>query len=84
MAAQQVALTTRIVTGLIPYLFNTITGLVMKNWKTTVTAIVGAIAYVVNAVFGLAIPSDAIVATTVFLIGLFAKDSNVTGGTTQQ
>lgn len=47
----------------------------MKDAKTTITAIVGAAAYVVNALFGIGIPQDAIVAVTVFVIGLFASDS---------
>lgn len=56
----------------------------MKNWKTTVTAIVGAIASLVGH-FGFDINTEAqmaIVTVTMLIIGLLAKDSNVTGGTT--
>ncbi len=79
-----IAFKTKMVVALTPYMFTLSKGLVMKSWKTTVAALVGAVAYVVNAVFGLAIPSEAIIAVAVFFIGIFAKDSDVTGGTTQQ
>lgn len=60
---------------LTPYVFQFFKGVIMKDAKTTITAIVGAAAYVVNALFGIGIPQDAIVAVTVFVIGLFASDS---------
>lgn len=70
--------------GLTPSLFSIIRGSIMKNWKTTVSGIIGGVAFIVNSVFGLQLPTEAILVTTVFLIGLFAKDSDVTGGTKQQ
>lgn len=60
---------------LMPFMFQLLRGLFMKDAKTTVTAIVGATAYVLNSLFGYVIPQDAIVAVTVFVIGLFAGDS---------
>lgn len=84
VATADVARVTKLTLGTMPYLFSIIQGAIMKNWKTTVAGIIGGLAFIVNSVFGLQIPTDAILATTVFLIGLFAKDSNVTGGTTQQ
>ena len=47
----------------------------MKDLKTTITVIVGAIAYLCNLLFKLEIPSEAIIAVVVFFVGLFAKDS---------
>ena len=47
------------------------------NWKTTLTAVVGAITYLV-AVFGIQVPVEVqtgLVAVILFFIGLFAKDS---------
>ena len=49
----------------------------LTNWKTTLTAIIGAIAALVAA-FGIHVSSEvqlAIVTITVFVIGLFAKDA---------
>lgn len=59
-------------------------GLAVNNWKTTVTAILGALAVVLKTLLGIEIPTEAILTVTVFFIGLFAKDHNVTGGTKQQ
>jgi hypothetical protein len=47
----------------------------VKNWKTTISGIVGALAYAVNALFGLQIPSEAIIAVSLFFVGLFSKDA---------
>lgn len=63
---------------LTPIVFKIITGLAMKNWKTTVTGIVGAIAILVNAFTGVHIPEAPIAALAIFLIGLFAGDANET------
>lgn len=49
-----------------------------KDPKTTVTVIVGALAYLANQFLGVAIPSEAIIAVVVFILGLFAKDSQPT------
>lgn len=61
---------------LVPYFTQVLKGLVMHDWKTTVTGILGAIAYAVNYFTGVIIPPDVIVlATTV--IGLYlAPDRN--------
>ena len=75
---------TKLVTGTVPHVFTTIRGLIMKSWKTTVAGVIGGLAFIINSVFGLQIPTEAILATSVFVIGLFAKDSDVTGGTKQQ
>lgn len=75
---------TKLVAGTTPHMFTTIRGLIMKSWKTTVAGVIGGLAFIINSVFGLQIPTEAILATTVFVIGLFAKDSDVTGGTKQQ
>jgi len=48
------------------------------NWKTTLTAIIGAIAAVVAA-FGIQVTTEvqlAIVTVVMFLIGIFAKDGS--------
>ena len=58
----------------------------LKNWKTTVSGLLAALPQIVG-LFGLPIPPavlNGISAIGLFLIGLFAKDSNVTGGTVNQ
>lgn len=58
----------------------------VKNWKTTISAIIGALAMLAQAL-GLNIPEEVtkgIMAVSIFLVGFFAKDSNVTGGDTPQ
>jgi hypothetical protein len=50
---------------------------ILVNWKTTLTVIIGAIAYLV-ASFGIQVTAEvqnALVVTIVFFVGLFAKDS---------
>lgn len=47
----------------------------MKDYKTTITGIVGAVAYVVNHLFGVVIPSEAIIGVTVWALSYFAGDS---------
>lgn len=66
----------KITAGLMPHVFNTIAGLIVKNWKTTIAAVVGGVAYLVNAIFGLQVPTEAITIVTVFIVGLFAADAN--------
>lgn len=61
---------------LIPHIYTIIKGLVMSNWKTTVTGVVGALALLLNSLTGVTIPQDAIVAIVLFLIGFFAKDGS--------
>lgn len=49
----------------------------LTNWKTTLTAVLGAASYVVAA-YGVHLTPDvqnAIVVVTVFVVGLFAKDA---------
>lgn len=55
----------------------------LTDWRTTVTSIVGAAAFLINSFFGLEIPETAIVAVVVFVIGLLAKDSTPTDGTVE-
>ncbi len=59
----------------------------MKNWKTTLTGLLTALPTLLN-LFGItSIPADVVQGITalgVFVIGLVAKDHNVTGGTTAQ
>lgn len=65
--------------GLVPKLFNIIRGLTMKDYKTTITGVVGALALIVGTFTGLHIGPEvqtAIVALTVAAIGWFASDSN--------
>lgn len=57
------------------YLFLIFKGLLMKDWKTTVTGVVGAAAVLINHFTGLQIPEAPLVAVIVFVIGWFAGDS---------
>jgi hypothetical protein len=58
----------------------------MKNWKTTLTGLLGAILSVVLPLFsgGSVAPKDIALAAAVAGVGFLAKDSNVTGGTVVQ
>lgn len=60
---------------LIPYMFTIIRGVVMRDYKTTVTGVVGMLAYGLNAMFGVVIPQDAIVIVVLFALSYFAGDS---------
>lgn len=84
VAAADVARITKLTLGAMPYLFSIIQGVVMANWKTTITAIIGAVAYIIKMVFGFDIPTEAITVTCMFLIGIFAKEWHITDKTTQQ
>lgn len=56
----------------------------MKNWKTTVSGILGALGTILP-MFGIqAEVGQAISVLGIALMGLFAKDSNVTGGAVNQ
>lgn len=58
----------------------------MRNWKTTVGAVVTALATVLPLV-GVELSEEvqaAIVTLGVAIIGIFAKDYDITGGTRQQ
>lgn len=59
---------------LVPYIIHITWGVLMKNPKTTITGIVGGIAYLVNSIFGVLVPSEAIVSVTLFVLGLFSQD----------
>lgn len=59
----------------------------MKNWKTTVCGLVGAIGtYLVTVTEPewISVVGKILVGLSVAGLGLFAKDNNVTGGTVQQ
>jgi len=48
----------------------------LMNWKTTLTVIIGAVAYLVST-FGIVVTPEtqnAIILTIVFFVGLFARD----------
>jgi hypothetical protein len=64
---------------IISLLINIVESLKMKNWKTTLTVVLGAIAYLCNMLFKIEIPQEAILAVVVFFVGIFAKDAGVTG-----
>ena len=53
----------------------------LKNWKTSVTVIVGIIASILNKLLGMEIPQEAIITVMIFLIGLLTKDADKTGTT---
>ena len=53
-------------------------GLMFKDWKTTVTALVGLLAYAVKVLFNIEVSAEvqtAFVLVLVFIIALFTKDS---------
>ncbi len=58
----------------------------MKNWKTTMSALVVTVGMILK-LFKIDLPEEvanSLITIGVFLMGLFAKDNNVTGGTIQQ
>lgn len=56
----------------------------MKSWKTTLSGVLAAVGQILP-LFGVPAEIGTAVSTiALFLIGLFAKDSNVTGGTVRQ
>jgi hypothetical protein len=58
----------------------------MKNWKTTLVGVLGAIFYAIFPLFqgGPISGKDLIIAGAVAGIGALSKDFNVTGGTVVQ
>lgn len=63
---------------LVPYTYQLLKGLIMKNWKTTLGAIVAGVATALQAFGIISIPADVqmyIVGVAVFIIGLFAPDA---------
>lgn len=56
----------------------------MKNWKTTVAGLLAAAGQILS-IFGVPVEVGAAVSTIgLFILGLFSKDLNVTGGKVQQ
>ena len=59
-------------------------GVDVKNWKTTVAGLLAAAGQILN-IFGVPVEVGTAVSTIgLFIMGLFAKDKAVTGGTIQQ
>ncbi len=51
----------------------------MKNWKTTVTALVGYLMILINKYYGDIVPSDVAIGIVICIISLFTKDYDTTG-----
>jgi hypothetical protein len=52
-------------------------GFPVNNWKTTISSVIGALVLIAR-IFGLDVPpfvSDALLAVSLFAVGLFAKDA---------
>lgn len=63
--------------GLIRYFYQIIKGLLMKDWKTTISGIVAAVAYGVHAIWGFYVPeivTNSVISLALFAIGYFAGD----------
>lgn len=59
-------------------------GINMRNWKTTVAGLLAAAGQILS-IFGVPVEVGAAVSTIgLFILGLFSKDLNVTGGKVQQ
>ncbi|OPY07239.1 MAG: hypothetical protein A4E68_01921 [Syntrophaceae bacterium PtaB.Bin095] len=56
----------------------------MINWKTTLSGLLAAAGQILPIFSVPAEVGQAVSTIALFLIGLFAKDSNVTGGTVRQ
>ena len=56
----------------------------MKNWKTTMAGAVSALGVYLTTIPDLQVFGQILTGIGTFLMGMFAKDSNVTGGTKQQ
>lgn len=66
---------------LVPFYFLYLKGKLMKDWKTTLSGVVGAGAVILR-MFGVDIPQpvlDGIIAVALFCIGLFSKDKPAEG-----
>lgn len=64
----------------LPYLFQLTAGLVMGNWKTTVTAVVAAV-FAILSHYGIVLPESLqfpIVALGLAIVGMFAGDAKKT------
>lgn len=67
-----------VVLSLTPHLVKLIYGMIMKNWKTTLGAIIAAVAGLVNALGLVTITPEvqmSILTVALFIIGFFAPDS---------
>jgi hypothetical protein len=71
---EHTAKTTWLYVRLVPYLFSIIKGLVMQNWKTTTTAVLGALAALLNYATGLVVPTEVIAFITMCIGFFFAGD----------
>lgn len=62
---------------IVRHLYSIIKGLLMKDWKTTVSGIVAAVAYGVHAIWGFYIPeivTNSVISLALFAIGYFSAD----------
>ena len=59
---------------LVPYFIKLIGGLVMRDWKTTSTAVLGGIAAIINYATGFVVPQGVIEFVTMILGFYFAAD----------
>lgn len=67
----------RLVVNLVPFIYQYLKGRFMKDWKTTLSGVLGGVAYLLGA-FGFHVPQpvlDGIIITALFFIGLFSKDA---------
>lgn len=64
---------------LLPYFIKIIGGLVMKDWKTTLTAVVGGLAALINYYTGFVVPQGAIEFITMIAGFYFAADGKKVG-----
>ena len=59
-------------------------GIDMKNWKTTLAGLLAAAGQILG-IFGVPVEvGNAVSVIGLFILGIFAKDKNVTGGTVNQ
>lgn len=56
----------------------------MKNWKTTLSGVLAAVGLVLTHIPETSAIGNVLTALGTLFVGLTAKDSNVTGGTTPQ
>lgn len=61
--------------AIVRYLYNIAKGLIMKDWKTTVTGVIGAAVILVNHFTGVQIPEAPLTAIVVAIIGWLSGDS---------
>ena len=61
---------------LFPHFLKTVWGLIMKDWKTTITGLLGGVAALINYFTGLIIPQEVIAFITMIAGLYFAGDKN--------